>query len=113
MGIGPGWRAAPAFAAMFCACTIPLAARSLAGKLPASPERHGARGLLRRRLYVLFVAVIAIDIAAEAGFVGWIATYVDEAAASRLARRRLADGVLARRHRDPVPRRPASPSRGC
>jgi fucose permease len=79
VGVGPGWRAAPAVAAVLCACTIPLARSLPAGKLPASPERHGARGLLRRRLYVLFVAVIAIDIAAEAGFVGWIATYVDEA----------------------------------
>ena len=79
VGLGPGWRAAPAVAAVLCACTIPLARSLPAGKLPPSPDRHGARGLLRRRLYVLFVAVIAIDVAAEAGFVGWIATYVDEA----------------------------------
>ncbi len=79
VGIGPGWRAAPAVAAVFCACTIPLARSLPAGRLPHSPERHGARGLLRRRLYVLLVAVIAIDIAAEAGLVGWVATYADEA----------------------------------
>ena len=79
VGIGPGWRAAPALAAAFCALTIPLARSLPPGKLPPSPERHGARGLLRRRLYVLLVAVIAIDIAAEAGFIGWIATYADEA----------------------------------
>jgi fucose permease len=79
VGVGPGWRAVPAVAAVLCACTIPLARALPAGKLPPSPDRHGARGLLRRRLYVLLVAVIAIDVAAEAGFVGWIATYVDEA----------------------------------
>ncbi|MDX6376800.1 MAG: hypothetical protein QOE98_1103 [Gaiellaceae bacterium] len=79
VGVGPGWRAAPAVAAVFCALTIPLARSLPPGKLPPSPDRHGARGLLRRRLYMLLVAVIAIDIAAEAGFVGWVATYVDEA----------------------------------
>jgi fucose permease len=79
VGVGPGWRAAPAVAAVFCAFTIPLARSLPPGKLPPSPERHGARGLLRRRLYVLLVAVIAIDVAAEAGFIGWIATYADEA----------------------------------
>ena len=79
VGIGPGWRAAPALAAVFCAFTIPLARSLPAGKMPPSPERHGARGLLRRRLYVLLVAVIAIDVAAEAGFIGWIATYADDA----------------------------------
>lgn len=79
VGLGPGWRAAPAVAAVLCACTIPLARALPPGRLPPSPERHGARGLLRRRLYLLLVAVIAIDVAAEAGFIGWIATYVDEA----------------------------------
>ncbi len=79
VGVGPGWRAAPALAAVFCAFTIPLARSLPAGKMPPSPDRHGVRGLLRRRLYVLLVAVIAIDIAAEAGFIGWIATYADDA----------------------------------
>ena len=57
----------------------PARAVATGGKDAAEPRRHGARGLLRRRLYVLLVAVIAIDVAAEAGFIGWIATYADEA----------------------------------
>ncbi len=43
VGIGPGWRAVPAVAAVLCACTIPLARALPAGKLPPSPDRHGAR----------------------------------------------------------------------
>ena len=109
VGIGPGWRAAPAVAAVFCALHDPAGPLATGGKLPANPERHGARGLLRRRLYVLLVAVIAIDVAAEAGFIGWIATYADEARGlARLARGRLADGVLDGRHDQPVHRRPAA-----
>jgi fucose permease len=79
VGVGPGWRAAPAVAALLCACTIPLARALPPGKLPPNTDGHGFRGLLRRRLYVLLVAVIALDVASEAGFIGWIATYVDEA----------------------------------
>jgi fucose permease len=79
VGFGPGWRAAPAVAAVLCACTIPLAKALPPGKLPANTLSHGFRGLLRRRLYILLVAVIALDVASEAGFIGWIATYVDDA----------------------------------
>jgi fucose permease len=79
VGFGPGWRAAPALAAVLCACTIPLARALPPGRLPRREESHGARGLLRSRLYILLVAVIALDVASEAGFIGWIATYVDDA----------------------------------
>jgi len=79
VGFGPGWRAAPAVAAVLCAATIPLARALPPGRLPANTESHGFRGLLRRRLYVLLVAVIALDVASEAGFIGWIATYAHDA----------------------------------
>ncbi len=78
VGLGPGWRAAPALAAVLCAATVPLA-RALPAGLPATAgARHGAGGLIRRPLFIGLAAVMAIDVAAEAGFVGWVATYATE-----------------------------------
>ena len=44
VGIGPGWRAAPAFAAVFCAFTIPLARSLPAGRSRRAPNATAPAG---------------------------------------------------------------------
>jgi hypothetical protein len=69
------WRLAPLVAAVLAAVTV-----ASAGAIPDRlPERHAARaglgGLLRAPLFVVLMAVMSIEIASEAGLVGWFPIY--------------------------------------
>jgi fucose permease len=72
---GPGWRVAPALASVALFSTLVVAGGVPAGIPVHAPERHGAGGLVRNPVYLLLIAVLGFEVAAEAGLVGWFPTF--------------------------------------
>ena len=79
IALGAGWRLAPVIAAALCLAALPLATAIPDVRPTPHAERHGLGGLLRAPLFGLLVATLALEIAAEAGLIGWFPTYAVDA----------------------------------
>jgi fucose permease len=79
IALGAGWRLAPVIAAALCLGALPLATAIPDVRPGRHADRHGLGGLLRAPLFGLLVATLALEIAAEAGLIGWFPTYAVDA----------------------------------
>ncbi len=72
---GPGWRAALVIGAAGMLTTLLLSSSIPDGEPSHPADRHGVRGLSRSPIFLLLTFILGLEIASEAGLVGWFPTY--------------------------------------